>query len=103
MILQILRLGDWTGRLFSMGHYKLASNAYAMHGISPEQPNYGPYLSIAALLADELSCNTIILPPEADTWAGINAAAQVCASVGLRLCSFEEHNQLATGDGSSGV
>lgn len=89
-VLEILELGDWTGRLYSIDRLITASNAYLLASAPGNSNPIGPYLGAAVLLATELHMDQLVLDQERfptvdESWW--DSAARLCASVGIDLTS----------------
>lgn len=83
--LDLRRLGTWVGRIFSVDRYLVATNAYLLADASAMPQNYGPYLSVAVLLSQELAADRIVLPTGARAWQRLESATKLCAVVGINL------------------
>lgn len=80
--LEVRRLGEWSGRLFSLAKMIVSSNAYLHSEYAKARPSIGPYLAVAVLLADDLGVDRITVPVEVPELA---AYSDVCASVGIQI------------------
>ena len=89
-VFEILELGDWAGRLYSIDRLITASNAYLLASAPGSSNPVGPYLGAAVLLATELHMDQLVLdrerfPTVDESWW--DSAASLCASVGIDLTS----------------
>ena len=66
-----------------MRQYVVASNAFVFAELDRDAANFGPYLAVGVLLAQELAADRIVLPKEASRWGGLAAAITLCSVVGL--------------------
>lgn len=90
LTLEIRRLGDWVGRLFSIDRVIMAANAFAFSADPSGFAGNSTVLALGVLVATDLQVDRIVLPTSRmDTVKWEARAADLCGTVGVEVL-FED-------------
>ncbi|SMY02306.1 hypothetical protein [Brevibacterium linens] len=88
MLLEVVPLGDWSGALFNLHHFLIASNSF-LHDDSDIQRKYaGGSLAAAILLSNDLSIDEIHVDNSDWSPGAFERVGSLLAAVGLKLAKY---------------